>query len=103
MSVPSAVVKPTLHVRERLYSWWLRTWFRTCGRYTTERLDLLETGCANMEHHVRCVTQKFGECAVYACSHALTVAPICAPSFQTAAPVRPLDGVGKMCCGALRW
>ena len=28
--------------------------------YRTEDLDLLERGCANLEHHVRCLTNKFG-------------------------------------------
>ena len=69
-------------------------------RYTSERLDLLETGCANMEHHVRCVTQKFGECAVCACNHCAYSCADLSPSFQAATPVRPLVCVGQMRCGA---
>jgi formyltetrahydrofolate synthetase len=28
--------------------------------YTTEQLDLLDKGCANLEHHIKCLTTEFG-------------------------------------------
>jgi hypothetical protein len=53
-----------------------------------------------MEHHVRCVTQKFGERAVCACNHCAYSCADLSPSFQAATPVRPLVCVGQMRCGA---